>query len=159
MAIYMKLTPEVKGEATAEKAKGYIVLQSFQFGVGVGVSMAVGSGNRETSLPSLSEINVSKGTDVSSTTLFESVCKRTNYTGAEILFTTMIGSGNEETFLKYDLENIIFSGYSVSSGGDRPSESLSMNFTKMSVQYQLDENNTLKTDSPIKSWNLSTNTA
>lgn len=159
MAIYMKLTPEVKGEATAEKAKGYIVLQSFQFGVGVGVSMAVGSGNRETSLPSFSEITVTKNTDVASTTFFESVCKRTNYTNAEIIFTTMIGAGNEETFLKYDLENIIFSAYSASSGGERPSESLSLNFTKISVQYQLDENNALKTDSPIKMWNLSTNTA
>lgn len=159
MAIYLKLTPEVKGEATSAKAKTYIVLQSFQFGVGVGVSMAVGSGNRETSLPSLSEITVTKGTDIASTTLFEAVCKRTNYTNAEIIFTTMIGAGNEETFLKYDLENVIFSGYSVSSGGDRPSESLSMNYTKISVQYQLDENNALKTDSPIKSWNLSTNTA
>ena len=154
----MKLTPEVKGEATAEKAKGYIVLQSFQFGVGVGVSMAVGSGNRETSLPSLSEITVTKGTDVASTTIFESVCTRKNYTKAEIIFTTMTGEGKEETFLKYDLENIIFSGYSLSSGGDRPSESLSLNYTKVTVQYQLDENNKLKTDSPIKSWNLATNT-
>jgi len=159
MAIYMKLTPEVKGEATAEKAKGYIVLSSFQVGVGVGVSMAMGSGNRETSLPSMSEITVSKSTDIASTTMFESVCMRTNYTKAEIIFTTMTGAGKEETFLKYDLENIIFSGYSVSSGGDRPSESLSLNFTKISVQYQLDENNTLKTDSPIKSWDLSKNTA
>ncbi|MBL0938795.1 MAG: type VI secretion system tube protein Hcp [Gemmatimonadaceae bacterium] len=159
MAIYLKLTPEVKGEATAEKAKGYIVLTSFQFGVGVGVSMAVGSGNRETSLPSLSEITVTKGTDVASTSLFESVCLRKNYTSAEIIFTTMTGEGKEETFLKYDLANVIFSGYSVSSGGDRPSESLSLNYTKVTVQYQLDENNKLKSDSPIKSWDLSKNTA
>lgn len=159
MAIYLKLTPLVAGEATSAKAKGYIVLQSFQFGVGVGVSMAVGSGNRETSLPSLSEIQVTKGTDIASTTIFESVCKRTNYKSAEIIFTTMIGAGNEETYLKYNLENVIFSGYSLSSGGDRPSESLSLNYTKVSVQYMLDQNNQLKTDSPIKSWNLETNTA
>lgn len=158
MAIYLKLTPEVKGEATSKKAKDYIVLQSFQFGVGVGVSMAVGSGNRESSLPSLSEVTVTKGTDIASTMFFESVCKRTNYKKAEIIFTTMVGAGDEETFLKYELENVIFSGYSLSSGGDRPSESLSLNYTKISVQYMLDQHNKLQTTSPIKSWNLETNT-
>lgn len=157
MAIYMKLTPELKGEATSDKAKGYIVLTSFQFGVGVAVQMAVGTGNRETSLPSLSEITMTKGTDVASTSLFEAVCTRKNFSKAEIIFTTMTGEGKEETFLKYDLENVIFSGYSVSSGGDRPTESISANYTKITVQYQLDENNKLKSDSPIKSWNLATN--
>ncbi len=159
MAIYLKLTPEVKGEATSEKAKGYIVLTSLQFGVGIGVSMSMGSGNRETSLPSISEISATKGTDIASTSLFESVCLRKNYDSAEILFTTMTGDGKEETYLKYDLDNVIFSGFSMSSGGDRPMESISLNFTKVTVQYQLDANNKLQSDAPIKSWDLSKNTA
>lgn len=158
MAIYLKLTPEVKGEAKSAKAPDYIVVNSFQFGAGIGVSSPTGGGNREASLPSISEITLTKGTDIASTTIFESICKRKNYTNAEIIFTTMIGDGNEETYLKYDLENVIFSGYSVSSGGDRPTESISLNFTKVTVQYMFDNSNTLVSDAPIKSWNLATNT-
>lgn len=158
MAIYLKLTPEVKGEVTSEKAKGYIMINSFQFGAGIGVSSPTGGGNREASLPSISEVTLTKGTDIASTALFESVCIRKNYPTAEIIFTTMIGAGKEETYLKYDLENVIVSGYSVSSGGDRPTESISLNFTKVTVQYMFDNNNTLVSDAPIKSWNLAANT-
>ena len=120
MAIYLKLTPDVKGEATSEKAKDYIVLQSFQTGVGVGVATITGSGNRETGLPSFGEIVVTKGTDIASTVIFESVCTRKNYDKAEIIFTTMTGAGEEDVYLKYELENVIISGFSISSGGDRP---------------------------------------
>jgi type VI secretion system secreted protein Hcp len=33
------------------------------------------------------------------------------------------------------LDGTLISGYSISSGGDRPSESLSLNFTKIDSEY------------------------
>jgi type VI secretion system Hcp family effector len=40
-----------------------------------------------------------------------------------------------EPYMKYILEDLLVSGYSVSSGGDRPTESLSLNFTKIEFEY------------------------
>ncbi len=42
-------------------------------------------------------------------------------------------SGSDGTYLKYELENVLISNYSVSgaSGGSLPMESLSINFTKI----------------------------
>ena len=37
--------------------------------------------------------------------------------------------------MEYTLANALISGYSVSSGGDRPSESLSFNFTKIEMKF------------------------
>jgi type VI secretion system secreted protein Hcp len=39
------------------------------------------------------------------------------------------------SFQKYVLTNTLISGYSLSSGGDRPSESISLNFTKVDSEY------------------------
>jgi len=44
-------------------------------------------------------------------------------------------NGKHVSYQKYVLENTLISGYSVSSGGDRPSESLSLNFTKVDSEY------------------------
>ena len=38
-----------------------------------------------------------------------------------------------DVYLKIELENVMISGYSTSSGGDRPTESISFNFTKITV--------------------------
>jgi type VI secretion system secreted protein Hcp len=41
-----------------------------------------------------------------------------------------------QPYLQYELENVLISGYSVSSSGDRPMESLSLNFTKIGFSYR-----------------------
>ena len=46
------------------------------------------------------------------------------------------GEGQLETYLTIKLTNTMISGYSFSSGGDRPSESISLNFTKIEYTYQ-----------------------
>ena len=39
-----------------------------------------------------------------------------------------------EKYALYKLEEVMISGYSLSSGGDRPMESISLNFTKIDVE-------------------------
>ena len=41
----------------------------------------------------------------------------------------------EQVYLEYILGDPIVSSYSISSGGDRPSESFSLNFVKISKKY------------------------
>jgi type VI secretion system secreted protein Hcp len=46
------------------------------------------------------------------------------------------GNNNKaETYLKFTLTNTVLSGYSISSGGDRPTETISLNFTKFEYDY------------------------
>jgi type VI secretion system secreted protein Hcp len=53
-----------------------------------------------------------------------------------------------ETYMSYELSNSLISGYSMSSGGDRPSESVSFNFTKIEMKYTPYDNEH-KAQSPI----------
>jgi type VI secretion system secreted protein Hcp len=134
MALYMKFG-SVKGHVTTDSFKDWIELDSFQWGVGRSIGTAArGAQSREHSEPSLSEIVVTKHTDIASPKLFlDAVAGKLN-TDVEIKFTTTT-KGKVDTFLTYKLENTGVSGYSLSSGGDMPMESLSLNFTKITTTF------------------------
>jgi type VI secretion system secreted protein Hcp len=120
-----------KGNVTEAGHKDWIELGSFQWGVGRGISSPTGSSTtREGSNPSISEIVVTKHQDGSSTYLFTDAVAGKMNTDVTIEFTAT-AAGKVATYLKYQLTDTGLSGYSVSSGGDRPSESLSLNFTKI----------------------------
>jgi type VI secretion system secreted protein Hcp len=135
MAIYMKYGA-LNGEVTAKGYEKWIELQSLQWGVGRGISApsAGGLSKREASAPSISEITVSKTFDAfSPLALKEAVGGKGAVVKIDITRTDE--SGAHIAFQKYILSETMMSGYSISSGGDRPSESISLNFTKFDSEY------------------------
>jgi type VI secretion system secreted protein Hcp len=129
MPIYMKYN-DIDGDVTADKYAKWIECNSFQFGVGRGIgSPTGGSMDRESSAPSISEITLSKAQDIASVKLLNEALQGEGVTVTIDFCKT--DKGNLETYLQYTLTNTMISGYSSSSGGDRPSESLSLNFTKV----------------------------
>jgi type VI secretion system secreted protein Hcp len=125
----------LKGEVSQETHKEWIEINSLQWGVGRGIGSGVGGGSlRESSAPSVSEITVTKVMDIASPLLLkESLGGKAVEVKIEITQTD--DSGKHVSFQKYVLTNTLISGYSISSGGDRPSESLSLNFTKFDSEY------------------------
>lgn len=139
MAIYMQMG-KIKGNVTAEGHKDWIELTSFQMGVGRAISTAVGKAkDREASAPSISEITVSKIMDESSPFLFQEATVGLAQKVTIDFVTT--GASKIETYLQYVLENCMVSGYSMSSGGDRPSETVSLSFTKITSNYIVYDDN------------------
>ncbi len=135
MPIYMQIDG-IKGSVTETKHKDWIQLNSFQWGVGRAISSPVGNtSDRESSAPSLSEISVTKELDIASVGLFHM-----SLGGAEGKDVTLdfVQTGTKEAgrvYLQLKLSQVLISGYSVSSGGDRPSESVSLNYTKIHEEY------------------------
>jgi type VI secretion system secreted protein Hcp len=133
MAIYMKYG-DLEGDVTADGYEGWIECSSLQFGVGRGISSPVGkSSDREASTPSVSEIVVTKRTDKTSPNFFQESVEGEGKT-VEFHF-TRTAAGTIESYFEITINNTLISGYSLSSAGDAPSESLSLNFTKIEVKY------------------------
>ena len=122
----------VKGAVTSDKFKDWIELNSFQFGVSRGVSSGAGGATRESSAPSISEIVITKHFDAASAKLYQD-----SVAGAfdtKVVIKMLSTTKNAlETFLTYELSDCGVSSYSLSSGGDNPVESLSLNFLKIMV--------------------------
>lgn len=131
MPIYMKFGG-IDGDVTTDGYKGWIELNSFQYGVGRSVSSGSGGNTRESSAPNISEIVVTKHFDKSSAKLYQDSVAGTFDTKVEIKMNTTT-KNKTETFLTFELSDCGVSSYSLSSGGDAPMESLSLNFIKIMV--------------------------
>ena len=151
MAAYLKYGTDIKGESLAEGHKGsdgWIEVNSVQWGCGRAISTPVGaSAKREASAPSISEITITKLMDSTSPKLCKEALVGKAVTA--VIELTETGTDNLETFLTLNLTNAMISGYSFSSSGDRPGESLTLNFTKIEYTYQ-GYDNTGKIDSAKK---------
>jgi type VI secretion system secreted protein Hcp len=134
MAIFVKYG-DFKGETTAEGYKDWIECSSYQWGVGRGISSGVGGGSkREASAPSVSEMTFTKSLDSADVPLLKEAVGGKAVT-VKVELTQTDNAGSHVAFQKYVLTNALISGYSLSSGGDRPSVSFSINFTKFDSSY------------------------
>ncbi|MBC9208254.1 type VI secretion system tube protein Hcp [Roseomonas aerophila] len=134
MAIYMKYQG-VDGESTTTGYEKQIELQSFQLGVGRGISTARGTSTRESSEASVSEVTVTKQTDGASLKLFEESLYGKLDHEVIITFVRTQTGGGVQPYLRYTLTGAGVSGFSLTSGGDRPQESVSLNFDKIEMTY------------------------
>jgi type VI secretion system secreted protein Hcp len=120
----------IKGDVTAAGHQDWIELNSFQWAVHRTITLtAGGTGDRESSAPSVSEIVVTKVLDKSSTSLLQQALAGE---GKPVIIDFVKSSlGTPFVYAEYKLDNVLISGYSTSSGGDRPTESISLSFTKI----------------------------
>jgi len=155
--ILLKFSTQIKGTSTVSGHTDWITIDSLQMGVGRAISVSGGGTDRDTSNPSFSEISLSKATDIASADLFmQAVCGK-SLGKAEIHFIQTGGSDKkQQVFLTIELEGPIISSYSASSGGERPSETFSINFTKISYKYDSFTGDSVVTGTP-KKWDLETN--
>ncbi|HLA95447.1 MAG TPA: type VI secretion system tube protein Hcp [Pyrinomonadaceae bacterium] len=114
MPIYMKYEG-IEGPVTG-KYKGWIELGSSQLG------------NHRSGTASVSEVVVTKSQDSSSSRLFEESLRGT---GKKVSIDFV--KGNEAPYMGLELEDTVISSYSISgsSGSDKPTESLSLNYAKI----------------------------
>jgi type VI secretion system secreted protein Hcp len=135
MTIYMKYGA-IQGNVTAAGHANWIELNSLQWAVGRAVSAPTGSSaDREASAPSVSEVTITKDQDAASDGLLGEVFNGDGGgNGASVqIDMCRTQAGQLVVFQTFALSNVILSGYTTSSGGDRPTESLSLNFTKVAV--------------------------
>jgi type VI secretion system secreted protein Hcp len=150
MPIYMNYDSlAIKGDVTATGWENWIELNSFQFGLGRGIASPTGgSADRESSAPSLSEITISKAQDSATGPLVTAALQGEGVT--VIIDFVKTSSGQLTKYMEYKLTNTLISGWSTSSGGDRPSESISLNFTKIEIDpTTIDAAGTISNASPV----------
>lgn len=136
MPIFMKYDG-IDGDVTTKGFEKTIELSSWQWGIGRGITSATSGGaDREATTPSVSEMVVTKVTDGASTN-----CMRASLglapagEGKDVVISfVQTDQGQPEPYMQFTLKNTLVSGWSLSSGGDRPTESLTLNFT--AVEYK-----------------------
>jgi type VI secretion system secreted protein Hcp len=149
MAIYMKIDG-IDGQVTTAGHVKWIELHSAQYNVSRAVHTGAGGANREGSHPTINDITISKVFDVASTHLYREAVAGSFDKKVKIAFTATT-KGKTETYLELELTDCGISSYSLSSGGDQPTEGMSLNFTKiMYTPSPLDDNGSPKKGAIVK---------
>jgi type VI secretion system secreted protein Hcp len=130
-SIHMRFTGITTGTPAADHSTD-IPVSSFSFGASRGVS---GPSPHTATKPNLSDISLTHTTDAYSTKLLNSALRGTATATAPVvtLFFTATGTSGPYDYLTITLTNVLVSSYQVSSGGEVPTESISLNFVKMTM--------------------------
>ncbi len=131
---YIKIG-DIKGEVLDKDHFEWVALESIQWGVGRAISSSSGAGAREAGTPQISEVVITKRVDKSSPKLFLNAVGGSGEIGTVTI--RLVESSTRSVFYELTLSNVLVSSQSHSgaAGGDRPSESVSFNFTKIEMQY------------------------
>ena len=114
-----------------------VPLTSFQFGLSRAMSTPVGGG-RVAAKPNVSEITLSHQTDTFSIPLLNLAVRGGTGVTVSLFFTDLSGPGGIPfDYLQVDLQQTLVSQFQISSGGDLPSEAISLNFVVMTFRYRV----------------------
>ena len=142
--VYLKLDG-IEGESKDEAHQGWIDLSSFQFGA-TGPHIGPAGGDHER--VSFSDFTFTKFVDKSSPGLLFDTASATPIKDATI-DVVKPGTDKSKAFLEYKLSNVLISSYSTSGGSDdnRPTESVSMSYAEIQMEYFPQKNGTF--DNPV----------
>ncbi|MBY0411468.1 MAG: type VI secretion system tube protein Hcp [Burkholderiaceae bacterium] len=136
MAIFIKFPDgTVKGQSQVDGFTDTLEVESFQFGVGLGVSAATTNQTRSTGHPSFSEVTVSRLSDSATPQLLQHLAGAVTLAGDTTITFTREDKGVTLSLIVIKLTDVILSGVSISSGGDGANESVSLNYAKITVEY------------------------
>lgn len=123
----------VEGESTDASHKGQIEIDSFSWGVSNSGSMAAGGGGGA-GKASFSDLHFTKTVDKSSPKLMEAVATGEHLRSVDLVVRK--AGGEQLEYYKVTLQDVVISGYSTTgSSGEAPSESISLNFSKIIFEY------------------------
>ncbi len=131
------LVPGITGSGTP-KGPGYIDVLSWSWGINNNIgSQSSSSGAGRSGKASFHDLSVTKVTDKASPLFFRNCAAGTHYKTVILYMdpassTAGAPSGDSMTVT---MSNVMISGITMSSGGDRPTESVSFNFAKIKVDY------------------------
>jgi len=128
---------DIKGEATG--MKDAIEIFSFSWGASAPVTVGAGTGGISASRVTVSSFNVMKKTDAASCDLFLRCAQGEHIGEVKVHMRKQTGKGGQQDFLIYTFTDVMVESiqWSGSSGGDdTPTESLSLAFAKVAIEYK-----------------------
>lgn len=158
MAIYLKL-PGIQGQSQIEGHKESLEVMSFQFGASLSVFTNTTNQTRTKDKPVFSEITVLRMSDSATPQLLQKLAQGNVLAGDSVITFTREDDGKLLPLIVVTLTDVILSGVSLSSGGEPPSESVTLNYAKIKVEYTKQKEEGGQDGIAPFMWNISTNAA
>jgi len=145
----------IQGESLDKQHPDEIVLSSFSQGVSVPISNPVGGGGTGAGKASFSELSVAKLLDKASPLLYSYAAQGRRI--PTVVLTVRKSGEKPVEFYRITLTDVLISSVQTGGGGDVPSESLSLNFTKIEWRYTPQKADGSPDAPVIATWDLAAN--
>jgi len=124
---------DIKGESLDDKHKDEIEVLSFSWGVTNTVSAGTGGGGGA-GRASFQDLSIVHNIDKASPRLLQACATGAHFKDATITH-RKAGKGQQE-YLVVKMNDVIITGVALASGGDRPLESVTLNYAKIHIEYK-----------------------
>lgn len=154
--MFIKFTPELKGESRDKTHAGEIDVLAWSWGVSNSGSAHVGGG-AGAGKANVQDLSFTKYIDKSSPSLQLACCKGTHYGSA--LLTVRKAGGKPLEYLKITMTEVMVTAVSTggSGGEDRLTENVTLNFAKVQVDYVEQKPDGTEGDKPTMQYNIAEN--
>jgi type VI secretion system secreted protein Hcp len=132
-SVFLKLG-DIKGESTAVGHEGEIEILSWSWGASNPATIGTTSGGLSAGRVAIADLSLMKLLDSATPKLFELVT-RGAHTPKAVLIVRKEGDRPFD-YLRITLEDVLVSSLQLSAATDRPSESVSLSFGKVTVEYR-----------------------
>ena len=154
--MFLKIT-DVKGESKDDKHKDEIQIESFSWGATQlgGSSHGTGAGGGKVSM---NDFHFVMQHNSASPTLFLFCANGKHLKEAKL--TCRKAGGKQENFLVVTMSDVLISNYQTggSGGGEVPMDQISLNYTKIEMEYLAQKEDGSTTSAAKKWWDMKTNT-
>ena len=157
--LIMDMGPDVRGESSLEDFRGKLELLSFSHGLAMQITGDIGNKERTVGRPNHQDLTVTRYLDAASPVLNQACCEGRVFPEVGVIVTRDDG-GKVVELLRYTLKGVIISSISVGGGGgDRPIESVTLNYNHIAWKYTSREPGTGSRRVVEAKWDLANNTA
>ena len=132
-----------------------IIVLSYSHSASMPLQMDASNTERTSGRPVFSEISFSKMSDLSTTEMYKA-CTQGTKIGLAKLHVGRVENGKYMNFFTYEMTNAMISNISTSGGGGIPSDSFSLNFTKIKCDYTQQQADSTAKGTGTWNWNLET---
>jgi type VI secretion system secreted protein Hcp len=158
--LIMDMGSDMRGESPLTGHEGKIELLSFSHGLAMQMTGDISSAERTSGKPNHQDMTVTKYLDATSPLLNQGCCEGKLFPQVEII----IGrddSGKVTELMRYTIRNVLISSVSVGGGGggDRPVETVTLNYNKISWRFTSQKFVAGKDETVEGKWDLAKNAA
>jgi type VI secretion system secreted protein Hcp len=154
---------KIDGESTLKGFEKFIEVMSYSHGVSNPIQSTTSNTGRTTGRPNFQELSVSKNLDATTPLLnyYCALAKNLGTTRLHLVRQDATADGKDANaidYMVYEMTDTMISSVSVGGGGGIPTETFSLNFSKLTWTYKRQKPDTGVPGQVVQFWDQATNT-
>jgi type VI secretion system secreted protein Hcp len=155
--LILDLGTTIKGNCQVTGYADKIILLSYAHGVDMPLQRDTANTERTSGRPIIGDFQFTKMTDLSTTELYQYCVKGTPIPTAKLHVGRIQGdSGAYVALLTYEFTNVLIANISTSGSGGVPMDSFSLNFTKITCEYNQQQSSSAAKGTAAWGWDMET---